>query len=145
MSSGRRVAKAWMDEYASFYFKMNRRARAAAERQDVSQRLALRRQMGCRSFAWYLDTVWPEHFLPRPGRFFGRLESVGRPGRCLQKPDRRPGSHSSQPAGPAALQAGDSTQSPARSTTEYIKWMRRNVVHYKFRHISTLNKPHKAK
>jgi polypeptide N-acetylgalactosaminyltransferase len=94
-----------MDDYASFYFKMNARSRAAADRQDVSQRLALRRQLGCRSFAWYLDAVWPEHFLPRPGRFFGRLEAAGRPGRCLQKPARRPGTHSSQPTGPAALQA----------------------------------------
>ena len=101
-----RVAKAWMDDYASFYFKMNARARAAADRQDVSQRLAQRRQLACRSFAWYLDTVWPEHFLPRPGRFFGRLESAVQPGRCLQKPARRPGSHSSQPTGPAGLQAG---------------------------------------
>jgi hypothetical protein len=94
-----------MDEYASFYFKMNRRARAAADRQDVSQRSALRRQLGCQSFAWYLENVWPEHFLPRPGRFFGRLESVARPGRCMQKPGRRPGSHSSQPSGPAGLEA----------------------------------------
>jgi polypeptide N-acetylgalactosaminyltransferase len=95
-----------MDEYAAFYFKMNRRARAAADRQDVSQRTALRRQLGCQSFAWYLENVWPEHFLPRPGRFFGGLESVARPGRCVQKPGRRPGSHSSQPSGPAGLEAG---------------------------------------
>ncbi len=103
-----RVAKAWMDDYAAFYFKMNGRAALAAQQQDVSQRLALRRQLGCHNFAWYLDTVWPEHFLPRPGRFFGRIESlVARPGggsRCLQKPARRPGSHSSQPTGPAVLQ-----------------------------------------
>lgn len=99
-----RVAMTWMDEYASFYFQMNRRARAAGDRQDVSQRAALRRQLGCRSFAWYLDTVWPEHFLPRPGRFFGRLESVAQPGQCVQKPGRRAGSHSSQPSGQAALQ-----------------------------------------
>ncbi|XP_023320235.1 polypeptide N-acetylgalactosaminyltransferase 13 [Eurytemora carolleeae] len=98
-----RLAKTWMDDYAKFYFKINPKASQASLSQDVSKRLELRRKMNCKSFEWFLETVWPENFFPRPGQFFGKLLNINE-GKCLQKPRRRPGSHSSQPSGPAILE-----------------------------------------
>ena len=97
-----RLALTWMDDYASFYFKVNGVAKKAAENQNVTSRLELRSRLKCHSFDWYLDNVWPENFLPRPGQFFGKIRSL-ESNRCLQKPRRKPGSHSSQPSGPATL------------------------------------------
>lgn len=98
-----RLAKTWMDDYAKFYFKINPKASQASLSQDVSKRLELRRKMNCKSFEWFLETVWPENFFPRPGQFFGKLLNINER-KCLQKPRRRPGSHSSQPSGPAILE-----------------------------------------
>ena len=99
-----RLALTWMDEYKGFFYRMNSHAKDAAAGQDVSKRVALRKDLKCQSFDWYLDNVWPENFLPRSGQFFGRLESILPGSRCLQKPRRRPGAHSSQPSGPASFE-----------------------------------------
>jgi polypeptide N-acetylgalactosaminyltransferase len=80
-----RVASVWLDEHTSFYYKVNPRAREEAQSQDVSKRRDLRRQLQCKSFQWYLDHVWPEHFFPTESKFFGQVQHVSS-GLCLQKP-----------------------------------------------------------
>lgn len=63
-----RVALVWMDEMKDFYFKTNPHAKKAAIGQNVDKRLALRQALQCKSFDWYLENVWPEHFLPGKGK-----------------------------------------------------------------------------
>ncbi|XP_021919477.1 polypeptide N-acetylgalactosaminyltransferase 1-like isoform X2 [Zootermopsis nevadensis] len=80
-----RVALVWMDDWKEFYFKFNPAAARLRDRQSVRSRLELRERLQCKSFEWYLDNVWPQHFMPKDDRFFGKIRSR-ESGRCLQKP-----------------------------------------------------------
>lgn len=91
-----RVALVWMDEWQEFYFKFNPgkfvhcriiaiigsnyglflvfvEADKYRDEQQIRTRLELRDRLKCKGFKWYLDNVWPEHFLPTDKRFFGKV------------------------------------------------------------------------
>lgn len=76
-----RAATVWMDEWAEFFFKFNPSIAEIRDQQDVADRVMLRKSLQCKSFKWYLDTVWPQHFFPTHERWFGRIKN-GR-GACL--------------------------------------------------------------
>ncbi|XP_068199562.1 polypeptide N-acetylgalactosaminyltransferase 11 [Antennarius striatus] len=54
-----RLAHVWMDEYKEQYLSLRPELRNRGYG-DISERVALRKQLQCRSFRWYLDTVYPE-------------------------------------------------------------------------------------
>ncbi|CAN7938759.1 unnamed protein product, partial [Ixodes hexagonus] len=58
-----RVAHVWMDDYKKYYFQTRSDVVGKAYG-DISSRVALRKRLGCRSFDWYMKTVYPELQLP---------------------------------------------------------------------------------
>ncbi|XP_029441784.1 polypeptide N-acetylgalactosaminyltransferase 6-like [Rhinatrema bivittatum] len=81
-----RLAEVWMDEYKVLFYRRNMEAaRILKEKSygDLSQRLQLREQLGCKSFDWYLHTLRPDFFIPEFNpRFYGLLLNKGM-GLCL--------------------------------------------------------------
>ena len=61
-----RLAEVWLDDYKKYYY--NRIGNSLGEFGDISSRIKLRENLGCKSFKWYLDTIFPELFIP--GRVF---------------------------------------------------------------------------
>lgn len=48
-------------------------AEKVRDEQKIRKRLELRDRLKCKGFKWYLDNVWPEHFMPTDERFFGKV------------------------------------------------------------------------
>lgn len=58
-----RVAEVWLDEYKEIYYDVEPGSRQV-DAGDVSDRIELRRKLGCKPFKWYLENVFPDMFVP---------------------------------------------------------------------------------
>ncbi|XP_026316385.1 polypeptide N-acetylgalactosaminyltransferase 35A-like [Hyposmocoma kahamanoa] len=59
LNNSMRMAHVWMDEYVTKVIDQNPSA-AHVNYGDISERLALRKKLQCKSFKWYLDHIYPE-------------------------------------------------------------------------------------
>ncbi|XP_054905631.1 polypeptide N-acetylgalactosaminyltransferase 6 [Poeciliopsis prolifica] len=76
-----RLAEVWMDDFKKIFYRRNRNAAVMASEHkygDISDRLNLRNRLQCKNFTWYLNTIYPEIFIPdlKPEKF-GSIRNSG--------------------------------------------------------------------
>ncbi|XP_041664050.1 polypeptide N-acetylgalactosaminyltransferase 15-like isoform X2 [Cheilinus undulatus] len=85
-----RIADTWMDAYRKIFYRRDTLAHfiRQSESPNITERLRLKRSLGCRTFHWYLTTVYPQLYIPqdRPA-VSGELYNVGT-GSCADLPRR---------------------------------------------------------
>uniref|UniRef100_A0A674EWM1 Polypeptide N-acetylgalactosaminyltransferase n=1 Tax=Salmo trutta TaxID=8032 RepID=A0A674EWM1_SALTR len=82
-----RAAEVWMDEYRSHVYMawnipMNN---PGVDYGDVSERVALRKRLQCRSFRWYLENVYPEMRIYNNTITYGEVRNSKASGYCLDQ------------------------------------------------------------
>ncbi|KFO23465.1 Polypeptide N-acetylgalactosaminyltransferase 9, partial [Fukomys damarensis] len=82
-----RAAEVWMDEFKSHvYMAWNiPMTNPGVDFGDVSERLALRQKLKCRSFRWYLENVYPEMRVYNNTLTYGEVRNSKASGYCLDQ------------------------------------------------------------
>ncbi|MBN3280672.1 GLT17 acetylgalactosaminyltransferase, partial [Polyodon spathula] len=85
-----RVAEVWMDDYKSHvYMAWNIPMQDhGIDIGDISQRVALRKSMNCKSFQWYLDNVYPEMRTYNTTLFYGELRNSKASNLCIDQGEK---------------------------------------------------------
>ncbi|XP_059188885.1 polypeptide N-acetylgalactosaminyltransferase 6 [Centropristis striata] len=76
-----RLAEVWMDDYKQIFYRRNKNAANMARENkygDITERLNLREKLHCKNFTWFLNTIYPEAFVPdlSPEKF-GAIKNSG--------------------------------------------------------------------
>ncbi|XP_053597841.1 putative polypeptide N-acetylgalactosaminyltransferase 9 isoform X1 [Microplitis demolitor] len=101
-----RLSEVWLDEYAQYYYQ--RIGHDKGNYGDVSERKDLRKKLGCKSFKWYLDNVYPELFIPGEAVASGEIRNLGEGGStCLDSPARKSDLHKPVGLYPCHRQGGN--------------------------------------
>ncbi|XP_054162032.1 putative polypeptide N-acetylgalactosaminyltransferase 9 [Oppia nitens] len=85
-----RLAEVWLDDYKKYYYQ--RIGDDLGDFGDVSSRKELRKQLSCKSFDWYIKTVYPELFVPGEAVASGEIRNLGgdSPSKmCVDSPARK--------------------------------------------------------
>ncbi|XP_076037274.1 putative polypeptide N-acetylgalactosaminyltransferase 9 isoform X2 [Oratosquilla oratoria] len=99
-----RLARVWLDDYSKYYFQ--RIGYDLGDYGDVSDRIALRQQLGCKSFQWYLENVYPELFVPGDAVASGEVNNLGT-GMCIDSPAKAENNHKPVGLWPCHKQGGN--------------------------------------
>ncbi|KAF6026707.1 GALNT1 [Bugula neritina] len=67
-----RIASVWMDDYKEIFYKMNPGV-TKTDPGDMTERQNLRKKLGCKSFRWYLENIYPESHIPINYKSVGRV------------------------------------------------------------------------
>ncbi|KAL1786867.1 polypeptide N-acetylgalactosaminyltransferase 3 [Sigmodon hispidus] len=62
-----RLAEVWMDEYKEIFYRRNTDAAKIVKQKsfgDLSKRFEIKKRLQCKNFTWYLNTVYPEVYVP---------------------------------------------------------------------------------
>ncbi|XP_035313862.1 polypeptide N-acetylgalactosaminyltransferase 3 [Cricetulus griseus] len=78
-----RLAEVWMDEYKEIFYRRNTDAAKIVKQKsfgDLSKRFEIKKRLQCKNFTWYLNTVYPEVYVPDLNPVIsGYIKSVGQP------------------------------------------------------------------
>ncbi|XP_076328359.1 polypeptide N-acetylgalactosaminyltransferase 5-like isoform X2 [Tachypleus tridentatus] len=91
-----RLASVWLDEWKDFYYAINPGAKKA-EMGDITYRKQLREKLKCKSFRWYLETIYPESQMPLDYYHLGEIKNVESQG-CLDTFGRKSGENAAMGA-----------------------------------------------
>ncbi|XP_022309046.2 polypeptide N-acetylgalactosaminyltransferase 5-like [Crassostrea virginica] len=78
-----RMAEVWLDDFKKYYYQHLNYSLGSYG--DVSSRKALRENLQCHSFDWYLVNVYPELLVPGEALYSGEIRSKVMPV-CLESP-----------------------------------------------------------
>ncbi|XP_048754364.2 polypeptide N-acetylgalactosaminyltransferase 13-like isoform X2 [Ostrea edulis] len=84
-----RIVEVWMDEYKDFFYKINPGVRSTSYG-DITERKALRKNLKCHSFKWYLENVYPESQMPVEYHALGEIRNKAT-GQCIDSMGRKSG------------------------------------------------------
>ncbi|XP_033762836.1 polypeptide N-acetylgalactosaminyltransferase 5-like [Pecten maximus] len=83
-----RLAEVWLDGFKSYYYnRIPQKQIQETDYGDISARIALRKRLKCKSFAWYLKNVFPEMYIPGSSLASGEIRNKAKPV-CLDGKDR---------------------------------------------------------
>ncbi|XP_022094288.1 polypeptide N-acetylgalactosaminyltransferase 16-like isoform X1 [Acanthaster planci] len=110
----RRTAEVWMDDYKQYFYNARPSARGKPFG-NVDSRRELRKQLNCKPFQWYLENIYPELRIPKPGNVqYGKLQQGDL---CLDSTPRATGTTWAPSIIPCEIQDQDQAWSLTKEDT----------------------------